>query len=250
MSYWIKCPLGTYCGYIAKDPLRCPLCGGYCKPWLTTIFRDLENQMGKDEIPPTSETPSTMPRRTPETKPVVQAIKIPPIELSSGPEDWQTFTNGNYYYSVNYPGDWPTVASIEAGEKTPAIGMHGEAIKGGGVYLAKYAPGANYEPPFLFVGVSLDQPQSVIESQLNSARSRNCANCEITESTILGFPIYIYHEIPSNNLNQPRSTDSNLHYYRAVIFRGNDIYELSWDEGSSEDSGLFMQILSTFKFLE
>lgn len=239
-SYWVKCPLGTYCGSIAKDPLRCPLCGGYCKPWLTAIFRGLENQMGQDETPPTTETPASTPGTTSETEPVVVATKIPPIEPAEGLDDWQTFTNENYGYQIKYPADWVETSSIKRGEENPPTPDGGEGgLKGFQVYLLKHPDkileNGPTKMPFLDISVSSDVGEWGMDNHLRMFEHMGGFGAKLMESTLQGHKVLIYNKSS---------------YYWVKIFRGNDIYDLRWYEDSPDDPGLFMQILSTFRFLD
>jgi len=190
------------------------------------------------------------------TSPTIPSVPTPTITptLVLSPEstiaptpdstaNWKIFSNGNYLYSIKYSPDWPTVPSIEPGQKTRPIGLHEAQLLGQVVYLSKHLP--EVKPPYL-------QIESLQYQSLTDFENKQTSGCSeptftVTKSNLYNAPLIIGHRVSPDEPGQPYSTG---HQYCALIFHKNTIYILDWAEGSFEDSGLFNQILSTFRFLE
>lgn len=230
-SYGIKCPFGTFCASLGQGPFV----GGLCRPWLATIVK-------RWQAPPEVPAPTEMPTPTPETGPILTATKIPPLEPATEFEfeDWQTFTNENYGYQIKYPADWVETSSIKRGEENPPTPDGGEGgLKGFQVYLLKHPDkileNGPTKMPFLDISVSSDVGEWGMDNHLRMFEHMGGFGAKLMESTLQGHKVLIYNKSS---------------YYWVKIFRGNDIYDLRWYEDSPDDPGLFMQILSTFQFLE
>lgn len=177
-------------------------------------------------------------------------IEIPEKKVEDETADWKIFTNGNYHYSIKYPDDWPTVSSVSVGQMSPGVGLHAPELVGRIVLLSKNLPTS--ELPTLqieIVEVSQGIPPGYSnEEEYIEAFKDGCTRNElISKRLINGSEMVIGHSISPYEPGDPYVVG---HLYCAVIYHEGLLYDMYWHEGSFEDSGLFNQILSTFRFLE
>lgn len=151
--------------------------------------------------------------------------------------NWKTYTNGNYNYQFKYPLDWPDIPPVVSNQKD------GFQLAGQNVYLSQYFP--QVKPPQLQIEV-FKSNKELRPDELEEKESCGFPTFAISKSKVGGLQAIVGRRLAPRDPSAPYYI--GLHYC-VRTYSGGFIYNFLWEEGSDVDSGLFDQILSTFRFL-
>jgi len=163
-----------------------------------------------------------------------------PIPIPDPTTNWKTYSNGNYFYEIKYPQDWTTISSIQKGEKTEPIGLHGSELKGKVVDIHNNYPN-NRVQPFLQIEAQVQIDFADFEARKPSWKGE--------QITFLGKPavksVIQFNGEPSLNLLP------GIAYNLLVYSLENQMtYEIICNENRPANNGFCDRILSTFRFLD
>ncbi len=173
----------------------------------------------------------------------LQVQPIPTLSPASTPTadptaNWKTYTNGNYNYQFKYPLNWPDIPSVVSNQKD------GFQLAGQNVYLSQYFP--QVKPPQFQIEV-FKSNKELRPDELEEKEGCGFPTFAISKSKVGGIQAIVGRRLAPRDSSAPYYT--GLHYC-VRTYSGGFIYNFLWEEGSDVDSGLFDQILSTFKFVD